>query len=82
MFVVLYCRLNCANRVLYCVQTVNMTLSEPEFLKILKCNLAESVSAGFQFNCNYIFNDKTPNYRHLDHFSGMLKFSEKSLFYH
>jgi hypothetical protein len=24
---------------------------EPEFLKILKCDLAESASTGFQFNC-------------------------------
>jgi hypothetical protein len=35
--------------------------SEPEFLKILKCNLAESAGAGFQFNCYDIFNDKTLN---------------------
>ncbi len=55
---------------------------EPEFLNILKCNLAESVGAGFQFNCYDIFNDKKLNYRHLDHFSGLLKFTEKSLFYH
>jgi hypothetical protein len=45
-------------------------------------NLAESVGAGFQFNCYDIFNDKTLNYRHLDHFSGLIKFTEKSLFYH
>jgi hypothetical protein len=32
--------------------------SEPEFLKILKCNSAESVSAGFPFTCFDIFNDK------------------------
>jgi hypothetical protein len=32
--------------------------AEPEFLKILKCNSAESVSAGFPFNCFDIFNDK------------------------
>jgi hypothetical protein len=58
--------------------------SEPKFLKILKCNSAESVSAGFQFNCFDIFNDKTLNYRHLDHFllfSGLLKFIQKNLFY-
>jgi hypothetical protein len=30
---------------------------EPEFLNIVKCNLAVSASAGFQFNCNSIFND-------------------------
>ncbi len=30
---------------------------EPEFLNILKCNLAESAGAGFQFNCYDIFND-------------------------
>jgi hypothetical protein len=24
---------------------------EPGFLKILKCNLVENASAGFQFNC-------------------------------
>ncbi len=34
-------------------------ITEPEFLNILKCNLAESASAGFQFNCYDIFNDKT-----------------------
>ncbi len=28
---------------------------EPKFLNILKCNSAESVSAGFQFNCYGIF---------------------------
>jgi hypothetical protein len=33
--------------------------SEPKFLNILKCNSAESVSAGFHFNCFDIFNDKT-----------------------
>jgi hypothetical protein len=32
--------------------------SEPEFLNILKCNSAETVSAGFQFNFLDIFNDK------------------------
>jgi hypothetical protein len=32
---------------------------EPEFLNILKCNLAESATAGFQLNCHDIFNDKT-----------------------
>ncbi len=31
---------------------------EPEFLNILKCNSAESVSAGFQLNFLDIFNDK------------------------
>jgi hypothetical protein len=25
--------------------------TEPRFLKILKCNLVEIASAGFQFNC-------------------------------
>jgi hypothetical protein len=45
--------------------------TEPEFLKILICTLAESASAGFQFNCYGVFNDKTLNYRHLDHFSGL-----------
>jgi hypothetical protein len=38
---------------------LNKQASEPEFLNILKCNLAESASAGFQFNCYDIFNDKT-----------------------
>ncbi len=42
--------------------------SEPEFLNILKCDLAESASTGFQFNCYDTFNDKTLNYKHLDHF--------------
>jgi hypothetical protein len=56
-------------------------IPEPKFLNILKCNLAESVSAGFQFNCFDIFNDKTLNYRHLDHFSGLLKFIQKFFFY-
>ncbi len=55
---------------------------EPEFLIILKSNLAESASAGFQFNCYDIFDDKTLNCSHLDHFSGLLNFTEKSLFYH
>ncbi len=41
--------------------------SEPEFLNILKCDLAASASTGFQFNCYDIFNDKTFNYKHLDH---------------
>jgi hypothetical protein len=54
---------------------------EPEFLKILKCNSAESVSAGFHFNCFDIFNDKTLNYRHLNHFSDLLKFIQKNLFH-
>jgi uncharacterized protein YjbI with pentapeptide repeats len=31
--------------------------TEPEFLNTLKCNLAESVSTGFKFNCHDIFND-------------------------
>ncbi len=33
--------------------------SEPEFLKIVKCNSAASASAGFRFNYFYIFNGKT-----------------------
>ncbi len=52
---------------------------EPEFLNILKCNLAESASAGFQFNWYDLCNDKTHNYSHFDHFLGLLKFTEKSL---
>ncbi len=52
---------------------------EPEFLKILKCDLAESASTGFQFDCYDIFNDKTLNYRHLDHFLRTVKFTEKNL---
>ncbi len=55
--------------------------SEPEFLKILKYNLAESASAGFQFNCFDIFDDKTLNYRLLDHLSGLLKCIQKNIFY-
>jgi hypothetical protein len=31
---------------------------------MLKCNSAESASAGFQFNCYDIFNGITLNYRH------------------
>ncbi len=54
---------------------------EPEFLKIWKYNLAESVSAGFQFNCFDIFNDKTLDYRLLDHLSGLLKCIQKNLLY-
>jgi hypothetical protein len=54
---------------------------EPEFSKILKCNSAESVSAGFQFNFFDFLNDKTLNDRLLDHFSGLLKFIQKNLFY-
>ncbi len=54
--------------------------SEPEFLKILKYNLAESASAGFQFNCFNIFNDKTLNCRLLGHLSGLLKCIQKNLF--
>ncbi len=55
---------------------------EPEFLKMLKYNLAESVSAGFQFNCFDICNDKTLHYRLLDHLSGLLKCIQKNIFYH
>jgi hypothetical protein len=58
-----------------------MRNSEPEFLKILKCNSAESVSAGFQFSCFDIFNNKTFNKRYLDHFSGLLKFNQKNFSY-
>ncbi len=57
----------------YCLPT------ESEFINIFKCNLAESASARFQFNCHDSFNDKTLYYRHLDHFSGLLKFIEESL---
>jgi hypothetical protein len=53
---------------------------EPEFLNILKCDLAESAITGFNFY--YIFNDKTLNYKHLDHFLRTVKFTEKNLFYH
>ncbi len=56
------------------------SISEPEFLNILKCDLAESASIGFQFICYDIFNDKTLNYRHLDHFFRSVKFTEKELF--
>jgi hypothetical protein len=38
--------------------TTLITGSEPEFLNTLKCNLAESASTGYQFNCYVIFNDK------------------------
>ncbi len=55
--------------------------SEPEFLNILKCDLAESASTGFQFNCYGIFNDKTLNYKHLDYFLRTVIFTEKNLFY-
>ncbi len=63
------------------IKTPSMQSAEPKFLKILKCSLAESASAGFQFNCYDIFNDKTLNFMLLNHFSGLLKFTEKSLFY-
>ncbi len=36
---------------------------EPKFLNSLKCNLAESASAGFQFNSYGIFNNKALYYR-------------------
>ncbi len=49
-------------------------------MQLLKCNSAESVSAGFQFKCFDIFNDKTLNYRSLHNFSGLLKFTQKNLF--
>jgi hypothetical protein len=55
--------------------------AKPEFLKILKCNSAESVSAGFQFNYFDIFMGKTLNFRYLDQFSGLLKCIQKNLFY-
>ncbi len=55
---------------------------EPEFLKILKCDLAESASTGFQFTVIVdIFNDKILNYRHLDHFLLGLLNSQKRIFY-
>jgi hypothetical protein len=47
--------------------------TEPELLDILKGNSAESASAGFQFYCYDIFNDRTLNYRPLGHFSGLVK---------
>ncbi len=75
---------NCLNvfRLCYSLLLLRFTYStEPEFLKIFKCTLAESVSAGFQFNCFDIFNDKTLNYRYLDHFLGLLKFIQKNIFY-
>ncbi len=56
--------------------------SELEFLNIFKCNSAESARTGIQFNYNDIFNYKTLNYWHLDHFSSLLKFTVKNLFYH
>jgi hypothetical protein len=40
---------------------LNIRRPEPEFFKVLKCNSAESASAGFQFNCYGIFNHKTLN---------------------
>jgi hypothetical protein len=43
--------------------------SEPEFLNIFKCNSAESVSAGFQFNFLYILNKKINMYSHFVQFS-------------
>ncbi len=55
---------------------------EPEFLNILKCNSAESAKTGFQFTCYDIFSDKSLNSRHLDHFSGLLKFTENNFFYY
>jgi hypothetical protein len=54
---------------------------EPEFFNILKCNSAESVSAGFQFNFLDIFNDKINIYRHFVYFSILLKFTQLNHFY-
>jgi hypothetical protein len=50
-----------AHIVLYSVhyQTLATHDTEPEFLKLLKYNSAESASAGFRFNYFYIFNGKT-----------------------
>jgi hypothetical protein len=62
------------------MRRISSGIPEPEFLNILKCNSAESASAEFQFNCYSFFNDKTPNYRHLDHISGLLKFDVKQSF--
>jgi hypothetical protein len=55
--------------------------AEPEFLNILQCNSAESVSAGFPFNFLDKFNDKINMYRHFDKFSILLKFTQKNHFY-
>ncbi len=68
---------HCCNGIL---PTPVCTSTEPEFLNILKCNSAESASAEFQFNYYSFLNDKTPNYRHLDHISGLLKFYVKQSF--
>ncbi len=59
-----------------------MEFDKPEFLNILKCDLAESAITLSQFNCYDVFNDKTPNYGHKDHFLRSVKFTEKNLFYH
>jgi hypothetical protein len=64
-------------------ETSPLEISEPGFLKILKCNLGENASAGFQFNCLDFSNDTTFTsiYRHLGPFPGLLKFIQKNLFY-
>ncbi len=64
------------------LESLNLTrIPSPNSLKILKWNSAESASTRFQFHCFDIFNDKTLHYRHLDMFSGLLKFTQKNLFY-
>ncbi len=64
----------------WCTAEQVLRRTEPEFLNILKCNSAENASAGFQFNCLEIFHDKTPKYRHLDHFLGLLKFIQYTIY--
>ncbi len=59
----------------HCSSSGKLSKHEPEFLNTLKCNLAESVSTGFQFNCYDIFNVKY-------HFFRSVKFTENNLFYH
>jgi hypothetical protein len=53
--------------------------TEPEFLNILKCNSAESVSAGLQFNFLNIFYNKINMYRYFDPIFNFAKFTQKRI---
>jgi hypothetical protein len=55
---------------------------EPEFLKILKCDLAESAITGFQFNCLIFLMIKHLIIGIWTTFFRFVKFTEKNLFFH
>ncbi len=63
--------------------TGHVQAPEPEFLNILKCNSAESVSAGFQLNFLDILNNTIKMYTgsHFVQFSILLKFTQTNNFY-